>query len=334
MIAKSGLPFKIRAPLNRLKNQCEKKDVNILSLSVRSKIYDYLKTTPLQKARFMSDNKNVLLKREDLNPTFSFYVRSAISQLMNEDTKDTIITSSVGSRGYCLAYASSLFRKKCTVFMQENVPNERIEMIKNMGADVFISGKDTNECTSIMKEYSLNHNVSVLGSHDNQYVLAGCGTISLELFKQNSNIDAIFVPVGGGSLISGICYNVKTIFPNVKVYGVEYENQSTLYDSLMGGYLVEKDDPGVYGISVSKISQTVFDICDEFLDDIILVTREDIENSIVKCFKDTRTVIEPHGVLSIAGMEKLDLNGKNIVCIVSDSGNINGFENVSNMYKF
>lgn len=334
MSSRIGLPFRLRAPLNRLKKQCETRETDILSLSLSSKIYKYLKPTPLQKARCMSKNKNVFLKREDLNPTFSFYVRCAINQLINEETKKNVVASSIGSRGYCLAYASSLFDKKCTVFMQENVPSERIEMVKSMGAEVLKVGKNTNECTSLMKKYSMENDVSILGSHDNKNVLAGCGTISLELFKENLSIDAIFVPVGGGSLVSGICYNIKTMFPNIKIYGVEYKDQSTLHDSLMCGYLVEKDDPGVYGLSVSKISKTVFDICDRFLDDIVLVDRVDIENAIIDCFKDTRTVIEPHGVLSIAGMEKIDLNGKNIVCILSDSGNINGFENVSSMYKF
>jgi tryptophan synthase beta subunit len=102
MIGRRGLPFKIRAPLNRLKNQCEVRDLDILSLSLRSGIYEYLKTTPLQKARCMSENKNVFLKREDLNPTFSFYIRCAINQLINEKTEETVVTSSVGSRGYCL----------------------------------------------------------------------------------------------------------------------------------------------------------------------------------------------------------------------------------------
>ena len=335
MISKSGLPFKIRAPLHRLNKKNVNKNSDILSLSLRTEIYKYIKPTPLQNAISMSDNKTVLLKREDLNPTFSFYIRCALNQLINEKTKETVITSSVGSRGYCLAYASSLLGKKCKVFMQENVPKERIEMIKGMNAEVFLKGKNTNEATNFMKEYaSQNDNVTIMGSHDNPHVLSGCGTIALELLKQNTNVDAIFVPVGGGSLVSGICYNIKSIFPNTRVYGVEYENQCTLYESLMKGYLIEKNDPGIYGISISKMPQKVFDICDQFLDDIVLVGREEIENSIISCFKDTRTVIEPHGVLSIAGMQRLKMKGRNVVCIVSDSGNICSFENIVNMYNF
>tara|TARA_B100000214_G_scaffold370223_1_gene344509 strand:- start:1464 stop:2468 length:1005 start_codon:yes stop_codon:yes gene_type:complete len=328
---RTGLPFKIRAPLQRLKPNDNKEEYNIFTRTLYSNIYKYLKKTPLHQSRVLGDN--VFLKREDLQPTFSFYIRGVLNQLLNEDIKKPLITSSVGSRGLCLSYASSLLKKESVIFMPQNTPKERVEMVNFFDSKIFLHGETTNSCQKMMEEYAHANDMTIVGTHSNEDVIAGCGTIALEILREKKDVDAIFVPVGGGSLISGICYNVKAMFPNVKVYGVEYEKQNILYDSLMSGYLKEHPDPGLFGISVSKIDQSTFDICNEYLDDIVLVNKRDIESSIIDCFKDTRTVIEPHGILSVSGLKKTKLEKKNIVCIISDAGNVNCFDHVSSLYE-
>ena len=330
----SGLPFRIRNPLNKLKNTCsefQSKD-KLLSLVLTSKLPHNLKNTPLQFSSRLSAklNSNIFLKREDLQPTFSFYVRGCMNELQNIDT-ELAVTSSIGSRGYCLAYCAQQIGIKSKVFMPESTSCEKKEMIQFFDSEVILHGQNINETNKYLQQVSQRSNYTVVGSHSENNVIAGCGTIALELLQQLPHVDAVFIPVGGGSLIAGITHVIKSLHPQIQVVGVEYEKQNILHDSLMKGYRVQHQDPGLHGIAVSQIHEKIFNICDEYLDDIILVTEEEIHQAIKSCFIDTRTVIEPHGALSVAGVHKFKQKGC-YVCIISDAANLINFDNIHSMY--
>ena len=338
----SGLPFRIRNPLNKLKNVSSKftsKD-ELLSMILTTNLPKNLQNTPLQFSNQLSreTNASIFLKREDLQPTFSFFIRGCMNELQQNNIDSTVITSSIGSRGYCLAYCAQKLNLQSLIFMPKSISHEKQEMVKFFGAKIELYGENINETNKYMKEISIEKNYTTVSSHESDSVIAGCGTIALELFKQLSDMDAIFVPVGGGSMIAGITHVVKSMHPHIKVIGVEYEKQNILYDSLMKGYRIAHEDPGLHGISVSQINQKVIDICDEYLDDIILVNENDIHSAIRSCFIDTRTVVEPHGALAVAGAKHYCQNMKHndkqkkYICIVSDAANLIRYEMIHQMY--
>jgi threonine dehydratase len=338
----SGLPYRIRAPLAKLVDSKkdagseaaaapagglgdgEKLETNetgpdYVGLALRSRVYDMVHETPLQFASGLSAKLNAMvhLKREDLLPSFSFKLRGAYNLLAtraSEDGLTDVITYSVGSQGHSLAIAANALGHKATVVMPERTPLKRRQAIERTGAQVVVAGQTLSEAQEHAEAFAASHtNVRLVEPHNDPLVIAGQATAGLEVIKQigpalegRGKLDAIFVVAGGSSLLAGIAAVFKSIMPHTKVIGVEAEAADVLHRSLLAGHRIADPEPAhfVDGASVRQLGAETFRVCNDLVDDIVVVSDDEICAAVRDAFEDTRAVLEPAGALAIAGLKK------------------------------
>jgi len=363
----NGLPYRIRAPLAKLVHRKKEHDAtptsgggglgdgekletnetgpDYVGLALRSRVYDMVHETPLQFASGLSAklNATVHLKREDLLPSFSFKLRGAYNQLayVNEQSQPSeVITYSIGSQGHSVAVAASALGMRATVVMPERAPAKRRAAIERAGAQVVVAGSTLSDAQAHAESYANSHaDVAFLRPHDDPFVIAGQATCGLEVIKQvggalegQGKLNAIFVVAGGSSLLAGIASVFKQIMPHTKVIGVEAASADLLHRSLLTGHRLSVPEPAhfVDGASVRQLGAETFRVCNELVDDIVVVSDDEICAAVRDAFEDTRAVLEPAGALGIAGLKKYveampSCAGKskgNFVAISSDASNI------------
>ena len=285
---------------------------------LEARVYDVAIETPIDEARFLSqrlDNR-VLLKREDLQPVFSFKIRGAynkLAQLTTEEKERGVIAASAGNHAQGVALASREMGIKAIIVMPVTTPEIKVKSVRAYGAEVVLHGDAFDQALAHSFELVQEHGYTFIHPYDDIDTIAGQGTIGMEILRQHTGaLDAVFIPVGGGGLAAGISAYIKYLRPDVKVIGVEFEESACLKAALEAGERVILPHVGIFadGVAVAQIGEETFRICQECIDEVITVTADEICAAIKDIFDDTRSVCEPAGALGIAGMKKVREPGK------------------------
>ncbi len=279
---------------------------------LRAQVYDVARETPLEPAPRLSLRlgNRVLLKREDLQPVFSFKLRGAynkISSLTAKERKRGVIGASAGNHAQGIALSARKLGIRALIVMPTTTPPIKVEAVKSHGAKAVLFGDSYDEAHVHAQRMAREKDMVFIHPFDDPLVIAGQGTIGMEILRQHSGPpQAIFVPVGGGGLIAGIGAYVKHLFPDVKIIGVEPEDAPTLFRALKAGRRVVLNQVGIFadGVAVKQIGKETFRVARKVVDEVILVGTDEICAAIKDVFDDTRTVAEPAGALSVAGLKK------------------------------
>ncbi|MGQ7816199.1 threonine ammonia-lyase, biosynthetic [Metapseudomonas furukawaii] len=302
--------------------------------TLTSRVYDVAVETPLQPARQLTERlgNQVLLKREDLQPVFSFKIRGAynrIAQLTPEELARGVVTASAGNHAQGVALAARELGIKATIVMPRTTPELKVQGVRARGGKVVLHGDAFPDALAHSLKLVEEKGYVYIHPYDDPDVIAGQGTVAMEILRQHpGRLDAIFVPVGGGGLIAGIAAFVKYLRPEVKVIGVEPDDSNCLQAAMAAGERVVLGQVGLFadGVAVAQIGQYPFDICKDHVDEVITVSTDEICAAIKDIYDDTRSITEPAGALAVAGIkryvEREGARGQTLVAI--DSGaNIN-----------
>ncbi|RIB12366.1 tryptophan synthase beta subunit-like PLP-dependent enzyme [Gigaspora rosea] len=300
-------------PSPHLTSTTDLSNPDYLRLVLTSRVYEIVKETPLQKAGNLSAklNNNILLKREDLHEVFSFKIRGAynkIAHLTEEEKKRGVIACSAGNHAQGVAMSAKHLGLPAIIVMPLATPNIKWKNVKRLGAEVVLYGNDFDEAKEECVRLTKLHHLTNIPPYDDPYVIAGQGTIAMEILRQHNlnEIDAIFACIGGGGLISGIGSYVKRLCPKIKIIGVETYDANAMTLSLKEKKRVTLDEVGLFadGAAVRVVGEETFRLCSEVIDEVINVTNDEICAAIKDIFEDTRSVVEPAGALSVAGVKK------------------------------
>lgn len=280
---------------------------------LKARVYDVAIESPLEPAPRLSrrlDNA-VLFKREDLQPVFSFKVRGAynkIAHLSETIARRGVICASAGNHAQGVALAARRRGIPATIVMPQTTPLIKVQAVIDFGAEVVLHGDDYDQACERALELARERQLSFIHPFDDPDVIAGQGTIGMELLRQHpgENLDAIFVAVGGGGLIAGIAAYVKYLFPRIRVIGVEPEDADAMYRSLQAGKRVSLERVGIFadGVAVRRVGEEPFRLAREHVDEVLTVTTDEICAAIQDVFEDNRTIVEPAGALSVAGIKR------------------------------
>uniref|UniRef100_UPI0039176431 threonine ammonia-lyase, biosynthetic n=1 Tax=Pseudomonas sp. TaxID=306 RepID=UPI0039176431 len=297
-------------------------------------VYDLAIETPLQVAPALSASlaNQVLLKREDLQPTFSFKIRGAytrLSRLTTAQRERGVITASAGNHAQGVALAAAHLGMRATIVMPTTTPTLKIEGVRSRGGNVVLHGESFPHALAHALRLADEHGATFVPPFDDPDVIAGQGTVAMEILRQQPGaLDAIFVPVGGGGLIAGIAAYVKYLRPEVKVIGVEPQDSNCLQAAMAAGERVILAQVGTFadGVAVAQIGAHCFELCRHFVDEVITVSSDELCAAIKDIYDDTRSITEPSGALAVAGIKKYvardGVQGQTLVAI--DSGaNVN-----------
>jgi threonine dehydratase len=277
-----------------------------------SRVYDVAVETPLQPARQLSERlrNEIFLKREDLQPVFSFKVRGAynkLAQLSPEELARGVVTASAGNHAQGLALAAKHMGVKATIVMPRTTPELKVQGVRSRGGKVVLHGDAFPEALAHSLKLVEEKGLVYIHPYDDPHVIAGQGTVAMEILRQHQGpIDAVFVPVGGGGLIAGIAAYVKYLHPETKVIGVEPEDSNCLQQALAAGERVVLPQVGIFadGVAVAQIGQHTFDLCKHYVDEVITVSSDEICAAIKDIYDDTRSITEPAGALAVAGIKR------------------------------
>lgn len=277
-----------------------------------SRVYDVAVETPLQPARQLSErlNNQILLKREDLQPVFSFKIRGAynkIAQLSADELARGIVTASAGNHAQGVALSAKHLGIKATIVMPRTTPELKVQGVRARGGKVVLHGDAFPEALAHSLKLVEEKGFVYIHPYDDPEVIAGQGTVVMEILRQYQGpIDAIFVPVGGGGLIAGIAAYVKYLRPSIRVIGVEPDDSNCLQAAMAAGSRVVLPQVGLFadGVAVAQIGEKTFELCRHYVDEVITVSTDEICAAIKDIYDDTRSITEPAGALAVAGIKK------------------------------
>jgi threonine dehydratase len=296
---------------------------------LRARVYDVAIESPLEAAARLSRRlgNEVLLKREDLQPVFSFKLRGAynrIAHLGEAAAGRGVVCASAGNHAQGVALAARRRAIPAVIVMPETTPLIKVQAVIDLGAEVVLHGDDYDSALERALALARERNLVFVHPFDDPDVIAGQGTIAVEILRQSGGrLDAIFVPVGGGGLIAGIAVYVKYLYPGVKVIGVEPRDAAGMYESLRAGRRVTLDHVGIFadGVAVRRVGEETFALCRGTVDEILLTDTDEICAAIQDVFEDTRSIVEPAGALAVAGLKQYvareGWRGKRLVAINS-----------------
>src|SRR4051794_6826410 len=284
---------------------------------LKARVYDVAIESPLELATSLSKRlrNRLFIKREDLQPIFSFKLRGAYNKmaaLPRKRLQRGVIAASAGNHAQGVALAAQRLRCRAVIVMPVTTPRIKIDAVAARGAQVVLHGDSYSDAYAKAVELKKKRGLVFVHPYDDPEVIAGQGTIGMEILRQQPNPDAIFVPVGGGGLISGIAAYVKRVRPSVKVIGVEPVDADAMTRSLKKGRRVRLDHVGLFadGVAVKEVGKETFRLCRRFVDDMVLVDTDEMCAAIKDVFEDTRVVLEPAGALAVAGAKAwVDRNG-------------------------
>ncbi|MCY4095739.1 MAG: threonine ammonia-lyase, biosynthetic [Gammaproteobacteria bacterium] len=296
-----------------------------------SRVYDIVIETPLQDAPNLSArlDHQVVLKREDLQPVFSFKIRGAynkMSLLSPNARAANVVAASAGNHAQGVALAARKLGIKAHIVMGRNTPSIKVDAVRKLGALVVFQGDTYQQAADRAEELSKKHGYILIHPYDDLDVIAGQGTVGMEIMNHDPDWDAIFVPVGGGGLIAGISAYVKNLRPKTKIIGVEAEGSACLAAALKTGRRVRLpvDTLDVFadGVSVAQVGKLPFLFAKDFVDEVVTASTDEICAAIKDVFDDTRSIAEPSGALAVAGLKNyVEKNhrstGKRYVAVVS-----------------
>ena len=275
-----------------------------------SRVYDVARETPLDQAPRLSRRygNEVLLKREDLQPIFSFKIRGAynrIARLSASERARGVIAASAGNHAQGVAFSARRLAMRAVIVMPRTTPEIKIEAVSALGAEVVLAGDRYAEAQQHAERLAAESGLVFIHPFDDPLVIAGQGTVAVELLRQSPDLTAVFVPVGGGGLIAGIAAYIKAVRPEVEVIGVEPVDADAMAASLTAGERVRLEDVGLFadGVAVQQVGANTFPIVRATVSSIIRVDNDEICAAIKDIFDDTRTIVEPAGALALAGLK-------------------------------
>lgn len=277
-----------------------------------SKVYDVAVTTPLEKAKLLSArlNNTILLKREDMQSVFSFKIRGAYNKMANlpQDALERgVIAASAGNHAQGVAYSANKLGCRAVIVMPVSTPEVKVNAVRRFGGEVVLHGDSYSDAYGHAVTLQQEEGLTFVHPFDDPDVIAGQGTIAMEILQQHTNhIDAIFVPIGGGGLIAGVATYVKALKPQIKVIGVQTEDSCAMLKSVQRNRRVNLPDVGLFsdGTAVKQVGAETFKLTKLHVDDFITVTTDEVCAAIKDVFQDTRSILEPSGALAVAGAKK------------------------------
>ncbi len=278
---------------------------------LKANVYDVARETPLEPMALLSEalGQPVLLKREDLQPVFSFKLRGAYNKIVHLDPAVRargVVCASAGNHAQGVALAARKLGLEAVVVMPTTTPGIKAEAVSRLGARVIRHGAQVHDAFDKARHIASQDGLAFVHPFDDPDVIAGQGTIGLEILRQKEQgIAAIFVPVGGGGLIAGIAAYVKALWPEIKIIGVEPEDSAAMSKALETGRPVELAQVGLFadGVAVKEVGAEPFRVASECVDEIILVSTDEICAAIKDIYDDTRSIAEPAGALGVAGLK-------------------------------
>ena len=296
--------------------------------NAQSVLKNIIRETKLVRAFGVAPDCELYLKPENLQITGSFKVRGSaykIAMLSEEEKAKGVIACSAGNHAQGVALAATKNGIKSLICLPDSAPISKVEATKGFGADVCLVAGCYDDAYQKALELKEKEGYTFVHPFDDENVIAGQGTIALEILSDLDNIDAIVVPVGGGGLLSGIAYTVKQIRPSVKVYGVQVKGAPSMYKSLKAGKIesLKSVQTIADGIAVKEPGENTFAIASEYVDDVVLVSDDEVASAILALIEKQKMIAEGAGATAVAAVmfDKLPLKGKRVVCVVS-GGNI------------
>lgn len=277
-----------------------------------SRVYDVAIETPLQAAPRLSQrlNNEIFFKREDLQPIFSFKLRGAynrMAQLTAEERARGVITASAGNHAQGVAYSGKVLGVRTVIVMPATTPDIKVNACRAHGAEVVLHGDSYSDAEAHAFALQAQLGLTFVHPFDDPYVIAGQGTIGLEISQQTRATSyRVFVPIGGGGLAAGIAVFLKSINPAIQIIGVEPADSDAMYRSIQQGEIVTLDQVGIFvdGVAVRRVGERTFDLVRNYVDDFVRVSTDEVCAAIKDIFDDTRSIQEPAGALSLAGLKR------------------------------
>ena len=294
---------------------------------LKARVYDVAKETPLEFAPNLSArfNNQILLKREDMQSVFSFKLRGAynkMAQLPPALLAQGVIAASAGNHAQGVALSASELGTTAIIVMPVTTPLVKVNAVKMRGGEVILHGDTYDDAYAYARQLETEKNLTFIHPFDDPDVIAGQGTIAMEILRQYQKpIHAIFVAIGGGGLISGIAAYVKRLRPEIKIIGVEPVDSDAMSRSLQAGHRVRLEQVGLFadGVAVRQVGEETFRLCQQYVDEILLVDTDNTCAAIKDVFEDTRSILEPAGALAIAGAKayiaREGISGQTLVAI-------------------
>ncbi|MEH1836168.1 MAG: threonine ammonia-lyase, biosynthetic [Nostoc sp.] len=292
-----------------------------------ARVYDVAQETPLEYAPNLSArlNNQLLLKREDMQSVFSFKLRGAYNkmvQLPPDILAQGVIAASAGNHAQGVALAAHRLGTKAIIVMPITTPQVKVDAVRSRGGAVVLHGNTYDDAYSYARELEVEKGLTFIHPFDDPHVIAGQGTIGMEILRQYQQpIDAIFVAIGGGGLISGIGAYVKRLRPEIKIIGVEPVDADAMSQSLKAGHRVRLSQVGLFadGVAVREVGEETFRLCQQYVDEIILVNTDNTCAAIKDVFEDTRSILEPAGALAIAAAkayaQREQIEGQTLIAV-------------------
>jgi threonine dehydratase len=279
---------------------------------LNARVYDVADETPLEQAPRLSErlSNNILLKREDLQPVFSFKLRGAYNKIFHLDEKERangVIAASAGNHAQGVALAASRLGIRSTIVMPKTTPGIKVEAVRKLGGKAVLVGDSYDDAYAHAQELVTSKGMTFIHPYDDPYIIAGQGTVGMEILRHHPDpIDAIFVPAGGGGLIAGIAAYVKQLRPDTKIIGVEPEDAACLQQAMAKGRRVILKEVGLFvdGVAVRQIGKETFKVCKQYVDEVITVNTDETCAAIKDIYDETRSIAEPAGALAVAGIKK------------------------------
>ncbi|EPO3045885.1 threonine ammonia-lyase, biosynthetic [Vibrio cholerae] len=308
---------------------------------LRSPVYEVANVTPLQTMPRLSARiaNQVQIKREDRQPVHSFKLRGAynmVSHLTEAQKAAGVIAASAGNHAQGMALSGAKLGIKTTIVMPRTTPDIKVEAVRGFGGEVLLHGSNFDEAKAEAERLSKEQGYTFVPPFDHPLVIAGQGTIGMEMLQQNGHLDYIFVPVGGGGLAAGVAVLVKQLMPEIQVIAVEPEDSACLKAALDAGKPVVLDQVSMFadGVAVKRIGDETFRLCQQYIDGHVTVSSDEICAAVKDIFEDTRAIAEPSGALALAGLKKFaeqqQLKGKQLGTVLSGANtNFHGLRYVS-----
>lgn len=304
-------------------------NINYREKIEHSHVYDVAKITPLELQNNLSKRiqNNVLLKREDMQPVFSFKLRGAYNKMANlpaEALAKGVIAASAGNHAQGVALSAQKLKCRAVIVMPTTTPQIKINAVKARGAEVVLFGDSYSDAYTRALELEKTEGLTFVHPYDDPDVIAGQGTIAKEILDEyKAPIHAIFCCVGGGGLIAGVAAYIKALRPEIKIIGVEAKDAEAMAESLKKGERVMLEQVGLFadGAAVKQVGEYTFDLCQKYVDEMIIVDNDAICAAIKDVFEDTRSILEPAGALAVAGLKayakREKLHDKTLIGIAS-----------------
>ena len=297
-----------------------------------ARVYDVARQTDLQHAPQLSARlgNTVFLKREDQQSVFSFKLRGAynkMAHLSREALERGVVTASAGNHAQGVALSAAKLGVRAVIVVPETAPRVKVDAVRAHGGptvEVVLAGESYSEAYAHARQLQHRHDLTFIPAFDDPYVIAGQGTVAMEIARQHQGpIHALFVPIGGGSLAAGIAAYMKAVRPDVRIVGVQTEDSCAMAQSLAAGRRIELDEVGLFsdGTAVKLVGEETFRLCSAYVDEVITVDTDALCAAIKDVFQDTRSLLEPAGAMAVAGAkryaERTGIAGETLVAVTS-----------------